>query len=327
MGMSTRGLGRAEGAVLVTNEEISRDLDTTPEWIKTRTGILSRRFAAEKETTSTMGAAAAARALAHAAVRDVDLTICCTMTPDYQSMPSTAALIQGELGLSGGAMDLNVACSGWVYGLVVVNGLLQSRAVKRVLLVGADKTSCLTDPRDRSTRVLFGDGAGAAVLEYVEAPGEFVASDLGNDPSLSHLLFVPAGGSACPIGPEELANRSNYLQMAGREVFRAAVRVVVETCKAVLAKAGLSVSDVDFFIPHQANVRIVSYAAEKLGFSPEKVITNVDRYGNTSAASIPIALTEAWEDGRVKAGDRLLFCGFGAGMSWGSVLMEWSLEK
>ncbi|MCC7077991.1 MAG: ketoacyl-ACP synthase III [Acidimicrobiia bacterium] len=326
MGIRITGLGKSAGSRVVTNEDIASFVDTNDEWIRTRTGISQRYFTAEGETTATLAADAARQALKHAEREDVDMTAVATMTPDTPC-PSTAGWVQGELGLGGGAIDLNAACSGWVYSMALCAGAIETRALESALVIGAERFSYILDWEDRQTAVIFGDGSGAAVIERTEGRGDLLACDLGNDGSIAHLIQIPAGGARLPASIETVEKRLHTVDMAGKEVFRVATTVMVDTCRKTLAKAGVSVEDVAVFIPHQANIRIISYAIEKLGMPEERTVVNIDRYGNTSAASVPIALCEAWENGRIDEGDLVLVAGFGAGMSWASALFEWSLPR
>lgn len=324
MGLRIAGLGHATGSRVITNAELESTMETTAAWIEERTGITERHVCATGETCSTLAAAAGREALESAVSSQVDLTIVATCTPDHLT-PATAAYAQHELGLTGGAMDINVACSGFVYGLAVADGLLTTGAMDRILLVGAEAFSPLIDWSDRGTAILFADGAGAAVLEAVEGRGDLVATDLGNDGSLAELIQIRMG-SRTPPTPDTIADGVQYLRMNGREVFRTAVRVVVDSSLRCLDKAGMSPADIDLFVPHQANERIIAAAAERLGMPVERTFVNVGRHGNTSAATIPLALYEASAAGRLQPGDRVLLCGFGSGMSWASAVVEWSFQ-
>lgn len=324
MGLRIAGLGHATGSRVIANTDLESTMDTTAAWIEERTGITERHVCAAGETCSTLAAEAGREALERAGVSDVDLTIVATCTPDHLT-PATAAYAQHDLGLSGGAMDINVACSGFVYGLAVADGLLGAGTMDRILLAGAESFSPLIDWTDRGTAILFADGAGAAVLEAVEGRGDLVAVDLGNDGALAELIQIRLG-SRTPPTPETVADGVQFLRMNGREVFRAAVRVVVESSRRCLEKAGMGPGDVDLFVPHQANERIIAAAAERLGMPPERTFVNVGSHGNTSAATIPLALYEALGAGRLQPGDRVLLCGFGSGMSWASAVVEWSLR-
>ncbi len=299
------GWGSALPDKVVTNADLEASLDTSDEWIVERTGIHERRVGG---TTSTMAIDAGRAALDRAGVGpdDVDLVLLCTCTPD-DAMPATASVVQDGLGITAGAMDLNAACAGFVYGLVVADGLLRS-GMERILLIGSEALSKVVDWSDRSTAILFGDGAGAVVLERSDGPGGLLGYDLGSDGSLRHILHGDVGG---------------FISMDGPEVFRRAVRIVVETSERALTRAGVRAGDVALFVPHQANARIIASAAAKLGIDPERTVVNIGDTGNTSSASIPIALTEAATAGRLRPGDRVLLAGFGAGMSWAAAVLEW----
>lgn len=310
----------------LTNEELAKTVDTTDEWIRTRSGIAERRVAAPGENTSDMGAKAAEVAIARAglSVADIDLVICATMTPDMP-FPSTACLIAAKLGLRDvPAFDITAACSGFIYLLQVGAQMVKSGAYRNVLIVGAEKMSSVIDWRDRGTCVLFGDGAGAAVLNATEVPDVgILGSVLGADGSNPELLYCPAGGSAKPASEETVANREHYLRMNGKEIFKQASRVMAGSCQNILNLHGVTSGQLACVVPHQANIRIIEAVAKLLDVSMDKFHVNLDRYGNTSAASIPIALEEAWLAKRFKSGDYLLLVAFGAGLTWGSTLIKW----
>jgi 3-oxoacyl-[acyl-carrier-protein] synthase-3 len=317
------GWGTAVPDGRVTNADLEARLDTSDEWIVERTGIRERRVAGPNESTATLAAEAATQAIKRAGLvpADIDLMIIATVTPE-QPIPHTGAFVGDTLGLQCGSFDMNAACAGFVYELVVGTSML-GMGYDHVLLVGAETLSRIIDPDDRTTTVLFGDGAGAAVLAPMrETPG-VLAWDLGCDGSAAGLLEVPAGGSRLPTSAATVENREHYLKMAGQEVFRRAVRAVVESATVTLERAGIGTADVAWFVPHQANGRIIEAAANRLGFEPERTLINIDRYGNTSSASIPLALFEAVDDGRVRDGDLVLCSGFGAGMTWASALLRW----
>jgi len=330
------GWGIALPERVVTNAELAQRVDTNDAWIVERTGIRERRVAGPGETTVSMAIESGAAAIKSADLSPADIGCCivATCTPE-QPIPATASFVQDGLGLHCGAFDLDAACAGFVYGLVVASGLLATGAIDAVLLVGSETLSRVTDPDDRSTCVLFGDGAGAAVLvpeslgpaghrrqDGAEGAG-LLAWDLGCDGSAASLLAVPAGGSRLPTSAQTLADGSHWMKMEGQEVFRRAVRAIVESAGVTLSQAGFDASDVDLFVPHQANARIIDAAANRLGIPAERTFVNIDRYGNTSAASIPIALAEAADSGRLRPGDLVLLSGFGAGMSWASALLRW----
>ena len=300
------GWGVALPDKVVTNADLEATLDTSDQWILERTGIRSRRIGG---TTTGLAVEAAQAALRRAgtSAEDIDLVLLCTCTPD-EAMPASASAVQNALGVAGGAMDLNAACSGFVYGLVAADGLLRA-GMRRILLIGAETMSTIVDWDDRSTAILFGDGAGAVVLERGDGPGQLLGWDLGSDGSLRHILHADSGGT---------------IEMDGPEVFRRAVRIMVDSAERALAHAGVGVDDVALFVPHQANSRIITSACAKLGIGPERTANVLADTGNTSSASIPLALADAADAGRIAAGDRVLLVGFGAGMSWASAVLEWA---
>ncbi len=320
------GWGTAVPDARVTNADLEARLDTSDAWIVERTGIRERRIAGPNESTATLATEAATQAIKRAGLipADIDLMIIATVTPE-QPIPHTGAFVGETLGLQCGSFDMNAACAGFVYELVVGASML-GMGYEHVLLVGAETLSRIIDPEDRTTTVLFGDGAGAAVLAPMrETPG-VLAWDLGCDGSAAGLLEVRAGGSRLPASAVTVAGREHYLKMAGQEVFRRAVRAVVDSATLTLERAGVEASEVAWFVPHQANARIIEAAANRLGFEPERTLVNIDRFGNTSSASIPLALFEAVDDGRVCAGDLVLCSGFGAGMTWASALLRWGAQ-
>jgi 3-oxoacyl-[acyl-carrier-protein] synthase III len=326
--VSITGLGCHVPERVVTNEELAQLVDTSDEWITTRTGIKERRFAADGEALSDICIPAIERALAAAGVSasEIDLLIVATVTPDMV-FPSTAALLADQFGMAdAAAYDLSAGCTGFMYGLVQAYGLVSSGLSKRALVVGADVLSKLMNFADRSTCVLFGDGAGAAVLERVENGG-FLAFELGADGAGGVDLHLPAGGSRIPTTAESVARGDHYVHMNGRQVFKFATRVLVSSAEHVLEQSGLSIEDIDVYVPHQANTRIIDHAVAKLGIPEDRVVVNVDRYGNTSSASIPMALADALAEGRVHKGDTVLMTGMGAGLTWGSAVMNWTEES
>lgn len=315
----------------VTNEELSRTVDTSDEWIRTRSGIGERRIAGPGENPSDMGAKAAAQALERAGLQpeDIDLLVVATMTPDLP-FPSTACLVQAKLGLRKDipCFDVAAACSGFIYGLQVVTDMVRGGRYRRALIIGAEKLSSVVDWKDRSTCVLFGDAAGAAVVEACDEPNVGVLGNLlGADGSNAELLWAPAGGSAKPASAETLAAGEHYLRMNGKEVFKLAVRVMAGACERVLAEAGVTSDQVTCFIPHQANIRIIEGVAAQLGIGMERFPLNLECFGNTSAASIPLALEQAWREGKVRHGDLILMVAFGAGLTWGATLLRWHEPK
>jgi 3-oxoacyl-[acyl-carrier-protein] synthase-3 len=317
------GVALPEGRL--TNADLERLVDTSDHWIVERTGIRERRIASPDETTAGLATEAGAAAIKSAGLTpvDVDLLIIATATPE-QPVPHTGAFVGDALGLRCGSFDMNAGCAGFVYELVTGGALLTAGGLDHVLVIGAETLSRVIDPTDRTTCVLFGDAAAALVLESApdDGPG-LLAFDLGCDGSLAGLLEVRAGGSRQPTTAETLDQGLQYLQMHGPEVFRRAVRVVVDSANATLARADVASSSVDWFVPHQANARIIDAAAQRLGIPAERTIVNIDHYGNTSAASIPLALAEAADAGRIHPDDLVLFSGFGAGMTWGSALVRW----
>jgi 3-oxoacyl-[acyl-carrier-protein] synthase III len=319
--ISITGLGVYAPERVLTNDELSTIVDTTDEWIMARTGIRERRIAAPEEALTDLALPAARAALAQAGVeaKDVDLLVCATVTPDMM-FPTSSALLADELGApDAAAYDLLAGCTGFVYALVQAYGMIAAGVAERALVVGGDVLSRILDWTDRSTLVLFGDGAGAVVLERVEKPG-FLGFELGADGGGGVHLSLPGSGSR----RLEDASANGYVHMNGREVFKFATRVLVSSAQAVLEKCSVAVEDVDVYVPHQANVRIMDHAAQKLGIPRERMVVNVDRYGNTSSGSIPLALADAQKEGRLKEGDMVLMTGMGAGLTWGSALMEWT---
>lgn len=321
------GLGTCLPEIVVTNDDLSRVLDTSDEWIRQRTGIGERRIAAAGLSASDLGISAARAALSDAGVapEDVDLVITATISPD-QIMPATASRVAYESGcINAGAFDVLAGCTGFVYALAMAAGSVASGIHQNVLVVGAETISRIIDQEDRSTAILFGDGAGAALVSAAPA-GErgILGFDLGNDGAGGPSLIVPAGGSRVPASHQTVDAHLHFMQMNGREVYKFATRVVAVSAGRVLKRCGKTVDDVDLFVPHQANIRIIDTAASKLGMAPERVYTNLQRYGNTSCASIPLCLSEARAEGRLNPGSTVLLMGFGAGLTWGACLMEWS---
>lgn len=319
------GVGHYAPPRVVTNEDFEQWLDTSDEWIASRTGMKRRHWASEEEATSDLAFAAAQSALAQAglAASDIDCFIVCTVTPDYY-FPATACIVAARLGAKDrAAFDISIACSGFIYGLTVASSLVRSGVHRRVMLIGAETLSKILDKQDRSTAILFGDGAGAAILESSQE-NSFLASELGADASRPEMLYVPASGSRRPIDREALDQKLNLVHMQGREVFKFAVHKIAEATDRALAKANLTKADVTLLIPHQANKRIIDAAAKFLDVPDDKVVSNIHEYGNTSAASIPIALSESVAAGRVKPGDVIVFVAFGGGLSWGAVAWRWA---
>ncbi|MHB1317436.1 MAG: beta-ketoacyl-ACP synthase III [Anaerolineae bacterium] len=310
---------------VVTNDDLSHVLDTSDQWIRERTGIERRHWAGAGQATAAMAIAAARDALsvADADPHDIGLVLVATMTPDYP-MPSTACLVQDALGaIHAGALDMNAGCSGFVYALTVASSAIVSGEQDMVLVIGAETMTSMVDMQDRSTAVLFGDGAGAVLLRVSEGPAGVLATWLGADGSGGDMLMVAAGGSALPASADTIANRLHYLNMEGNQVFRFATRIVPRAIEQVVSRAGLEMDDVDWIIPHQANTRIIEAAAKRLGVDASRFYLNLQEYGNTSAASIPIALCEAVRNGSVQPGQNLVLVGFGAGLTWASALLKW----
>ena len=319
------GWGTAVPEKVVTNAEMEQRVDTTDAWIVERTGIRERHVAATTDTTASLAIDAGTAAIKNAGIPPdaIDLLIVATASPE-QPVPHTGAFVGEGLGLRCGSFDLGAGCAGFVYMLVVGSSLLATGNLDHVLIVGAEILSRIIDPDDRATSILFGDGAAAAVLSRSPDDGPGVlAWDLGCDGSAAGLLEIRAGGSRMPATAETIAAGEQYLKMQGQEVFRRAVRVVVESARTTLDRAGVAASDVAWFVPHQANIRIIESASSRLGIAADRTIVNIDRYGNTSAASIPLALAEAADSGRLRDGDLVLMSGFGAGMTWASALLQW----
>ena len=323
--ISITGLGSYVPERVVTNDELSTMMDTSDEWIRDRTGIRERRIAGPEQALSDLCLPAALEALAGAGLdgSQIDLIIVATVTPDM-AFPSTGAILADRLGASeAAAYDLSAGCTGFMYAVAQAYGMVAGGLSQRALVVGGDVLSKILDWSDRSTAVLFGDGAGAVVLERV-GDGGFLGFELGADGSGGPQLYLPAGGSRAPASAETVAGKQHFVQMNGREVFKFATRVLVASAEAVLAECGRTIDEVDVYVPHQANVRIIEYAREKLGIPEEKVVIDVDRYGNTSSGSIPLALADAKADGRLETGKLVLMTGMGAGLTWGSGLIEWT---
>ena len=319
------GWGTALPEYRLTNAELEQLVDTNDEWIVERTGIRERRVAGSGETTASLAIEAGAAAIKHAGLTPdaIDLMIVATASPE-QLIPHTGAFVGDGLGITCGSFDLNAGCAGFVYELVVGASMLVTGQFEHVLLIGAETLSRVVDPTDRGTCILFGDGAAAIVLSPSDDTGPGLLSfDLGVDGSAQALLGIPAGGSRLPASAQTVAAGDHYLKMNGPEVFRRAVRIVVDSANNALQRADVSVDDITWFAPHQANVRIIESAASRLAIPPERTLVNIDRYGNTSAASIPLVLAEAADDGRLRSGDLVLVSGFGAGLTWGSVVLRW----
>ena len=319
------GTGRGIPARVMTNHDFAAiGIETSHEWIHERTGIVERHIAGKGDTTCSMAAEASRSAMSRAGVTagELDVIVFSTATPD-RLLPATAVELQAELGASrAAAFDLSAACSGWLYGLTVAEGMIASGAAETALVIGAEKMSAIVDWKDRNTCVLFGDGAGASVLKRARGGKGILSTFMRSDGTLAELLYRPNGGATTPMTEAILADRSHLVRMAGREVFKAAVRSMAEAADRALDAAKLTGHDVDLMIPHQANIRIIEATAKHAGISMDKVFVNVDRYGNTSSASIPIALDEAIESGRVRDGSTVLFVAFGAGFTWASMVVR-----
>ncbi len=329
MGIRIRSIAHYVPDRVLTNDDLEQMVDTSDEWIRTRTGIRERHIAAPDQATSDLATAAAQRALARAGLEPdrLDLILVATATPDHP-FPATACLVQRNLGTRGQAcFDMEAACPGFVYALQQARGLMTVMDYRYALVIGAETLSRVTDWTDRNTCVLFGDGAGAAILErHPDAEEAFLSAFLGGDGNLADLLVQPACGSRKPLTPEVLENREQFLKMKGRDVFKHAVLGMQESALTALERAGLRPEELDWVVPHQANIRIIEATRERLGIPPEKVYVNIDRYGNTSAASIPIALSEMHERGLLQVGQNVLLVAFGAGFTWGATVLRWTVS-
>ncbi|MCX5710033.1 MAG: ketoacyl-ACP synthase III [Candidatus Omnitrophica bacterium] len=318
------GLGEYLPKRVLTNAELEKMVDTSDEWITTRTGIKERRIAADSEATSDMALIAAREALEQAKLKplELDLIIVATITPDMP-LPSTASILQNALGAKHAvAFDISAACAGFVYALSIAQQFIARGSYRNALVIGAEKLSSVTDWKDRNTCVLFGDGAGAAVLSEVHSGG-ILSTYLGCDGSKTELLNQPAGGSRKPATAKTLEAREHYVKMQGNELFKIAVKTMTEAAETVLKQAGLTFKDVDLIIPHQANARIILAVGKKLGIDEEKIFLNIEKHGNISSASTVTALVEAVRSGRVKKGDIILLDAFGAGLVWGACVIKW----
>jgi len=319
------GTGSYAPAKVVTNHDLEKFLDTNDEWIRTRTGIVERHMVADGENNSDLATKAARNAMEMAGVvaDEIDLIILATVTGDYP-WPATACVVQSNLGaVNAGAVDISAACSGFLYALSMATDRIMAGNARKILVIGSEVFSRIVNWEDRNTCVLFGDGAGAVVLEACDGDRGILSNHLYADGSQLELLYQPGFGTRNPVSAEGMARGDHFLQMQGNEVFKVAVRSMAEVAKVALDANGMTVADVDLFIPHQANVRILDATAKRIGLSDEQVYINVDRYGNTSAATIPIALDEVNRAGRLKEGDILLLDAFGGGFTWASVLIRW----
>lgn len=323
------GWGKHVPERVLTNFDLEKMVDTSDEWIRTRTGIRERHIAGPGETCCTMSLAAARQALAMAQLSpsDVELIIVATSTPDYW-VPSVASMVQDQLGASTApAFGLRAGCTGWVYALVTASQFIQTGGYRNALVIGTEHLSIGVDWTDRNTCVLFGDGSGAVVLEASNQPTGLLSFDLGSDGSDYDALIYPGCAGANPPNHEVIDQRLHYLRMDGRRVFKFATKVMADSVRKVVTTSGLAIDDIALIIPHQANDRIIELARRKLRVPPEKIMVNIDRYGNTSAASIPLALVDAVEEGRVKPGDHLVFVGFGAGLTWAAAAIHWEPQE
>jgi len=322
------GWGSYAPSQVLTNADLERMVDASDEWIVSRTGIRERRVAAAHETTASMAAVASLRAIRTAGVEptDIDVILLATLTPDYW-MPSTAALVKEAIGnTKAAAMDVAAACSGFVYAYATAQAYITSGMATNVLVIGAETLTRFLDYSDRNTCILFGDGAGAVVLGASEKPGGGLGIELTTEPEGAYMIWLPAGGAKRPPSLESVARGEHYVRMEGKETYRFATRTLASTALTAVEHAGLNASDIDLFIPHQANIRIIEAVAKGLSLPMERMFVNLDKYGNTSAASVPIALAEAVNQGRVAVGDRIVIVAFGAGFTSGAVAIEWTAD-
>jgi 3-oxoacyl-[acyl-carrier-protein] synthase-3 len=322
---SITGVGSYVPEKVLTNAELEKVVETSDEWITSRTGIKERRIAAPGQFTSDLATEAAKRALAKAGVKpeEVDLIIVATITPDMV-FPSTGCLVQEKIGAKrAAAFDLEAACSGFIFGLEIAQQFIMSRTYDTVLVIGAEKLSAIVDWQDRNTCVLFGDGAGAAVLQNRPNAHGLLTAVMGSDGSKAGLLGMPGGGSRCPATQDSVAARMHFLRMEGKEVFKNAVQAMQTAAEEALRRCEIDITRIKCIIPHQANRRIIDAVGDRLGATPEQLFVNLDRYGNTSAASVAIALDEAVQTGRIQRGDLILLMVFGAGLTWGAAVIEW----
>jgi 3-oxoacyl-[acyl-carrier-protein] synthase-3 len=323
------GWGKYLPERVLTNFDLEQIVDTSDEWIRTRTGIRERHLCAPGETCCSMSLEASRRALevAHLAPPDVELIIVATSTPDYW-VPSVASLVQDRLGAPGvPAFTLSAGCTGWVYALITASQFIQTGAYRNALVIGTEQLSLGIDWTDRNTCVLFGDGSGAVVLEASDQPTGVLSFELGSDGSEFEAIIFPGCAGVHPPSHDVINQRLHYLRMDGQRVFKFASKVLADSVVRVVAKSGLTMDDIRLVIPHQANERIIELARRRLGIAPEKMMVNIDRYGNTSAASIPLALVDAMEEGKLQPGDRLVFVGFGAGLTWAAATFHWEPQE
>jgi 3-oxoacyl-[acyl-carrier-protein] synthase-3 len=323
--VSIIGTGSYVPEKILTNADLSRIVETSDEWITTRTGIKERRIAAKNENTSDMAAKAALKAIEQAKISpaDIDLILVATATPDVL-FPATACFVQKKIGATNAAcLDISAACAGFLFGLEIAQQFITSHAQDTVLVIGAEKLTSITNWTDRNTCVLFGDGAGAAILRHRGSAHGVISTHIGSDGQYTDILFMPGGGSRCPITRENVDLNLQTIHMSGKEVYKQAVTVMLSAAKKALEQASLSIEDIACVIPHQANLRIIEAIADRLGISRDKMFVNLDRYGNTSAAAVAIALDEANRSGRIKPGDYVLMVVFGGGLTWASTVIEW----
>jgi len=324
-GCAITGIGSYVPERVLTNADLEKIVNTSDEWIITRTGIKERRMADEGEHTSTMAVKAAHRALEQAglAAADLDLIVVATITPDMP-FPATACLVQRELGANkAAAFDLEAACSGFIYAIEIGRAFISSGVYENILIIGAEKLSSIIDWEDRNTCVLFGDGAGAAVMQRRKGARGVLATRLGSDGTKADILAMPGGGSRRPATVDSVNERIHFLKMEGKEVFKAAVNAMTGAARDVLEQSGVGIEDIKCIIPHQANQRIISAIGERLGAREDQVFVNLQNYGNTSAASVAVALDEALQSGKIERGDKILIVAFGAGLTWGATVLEW----
>jgi 3-oxoacyl-[acyl-carrier-protein] synthase-3 len=326
--VSIIGTGSYIPEKVVTNADLAKIVDTTDEWIVSRTGMKERHMARPDEAASDMGAAAARKAMEAAGITadQIGMIVCASITPDMP-FPSTACYVQRLIGAQNAfCLDITAACSGFIYSLELARNAIASGQVETALIIGSEKLTGVIDWQDRQTCVLFGDAAGAAILSARGAPHGIRATALGSDGRLAELLMLPGGGSRHPTSLETIAQRLHYMKMSGREVFKHAVNRMIEACQKAIAKAGLTIDDVDLIIPHQANLRIIEAIGHRLGAPVEKYFINLEKYGNISAASIPVALDEVVRSGRIKKGDTIVLVAFGGGFTWGAAVLDWDKD-
>ena len=323
--VSIIGTGSYVPKKILSNDELARMVDTSDEWITTRTGIKERRVAAKDEYTSDMAAKAGLAAIRQAGIsaKEIDLILVATATPDMV-FPATACLVQTMIGATRAAcLDVSAACAGFLFAIEIAQQFITSHTYETVLVIGAEKLTAITNWTDRNTCVLFGDGAGAAVLQHRDGAHGIISTHMGSDGQYADILFMPGGGCRTPITRENADKNLQTIHMSGKDVYKQAVTAMLAASQNVLDQAGLTIDDIACIIPHQANIRIIESASNRLGIPQERTVVNIERYGNTSSASIPLALFEAVDDGRVKPGDLVLLSGFGAGMTWASALLRW----